>query len=181
MGARQGTTMELADATTRDAHREFADLLDRHRGIVLKVAGSYAANPEDRADLAQDIAAQLWRAWPSYAPERPVTTWMYRIALNVAISHLRGRSLRDRHHVPYDEALHDAGEHDAAIDDDHETGQRLRMLERVIAALPPLDRALMLLYLDERSQREIADVLGISESNVSTRISRLKQRLRDEF
>lgn len=181
MGARQGSTMELADAMTRDAHRAFADLLERHRGIVLKVAGSYAANPDDRADLAQDIAAQLWRAWPSYAPDRPVTTWMYRIALNVAISHLRGRSLRDRHHVPYDDALHDAGEHDAAVVDDHETGQRLRMLERVIAALPPLDRALMLLYLDERSQREIADVLGISESNVSTRISRLKQRLRDEF
>jgi RNA polymerase sigma-70 factor (ECF subfamily) len=175
--------MELADAVTRDAHREFADLLERHRGIVLKVAGSYAADPEDRADLAQDIAAQLWRAWPAYAPDRPVTTWMYRIALNVGISHLRGRSLRDRHHVPYDEGLHAPGAHDAAaaIDDDHEAAQQLRMLERVIAALPPLDRALMLLYLDERSQREIADVLGISESNVSTKISRLKQRLREEF
>jgi RNA polymerase sigma-70 factor (ECF subfamily) len=105
---------------------------------------------------------------------------MYRIALNVAISHLRGRSLRDRHHVPFDEGLHDTGAHDMSADE-HETGQQLRLLERVIAALPPLDRALMLLYLDERSQREIADVLGISESNVSTRISRLKQRIRDEF
>lgn len=181
MGARQGTTMELADATTRDAHRAFADLLERHRGIVLKVAGSYAVNPDDRADLAQDIAAQLWRAWPTYAPDRPVTTWMYRIALNVAISHLRGRSLRDRHHVPFDEELHAAGAHGMALEDDHETGEQLRLLDRVIAALPPLDRALMLLYLDERSQREIADVLGISESNVSTRISRLKQRIRDEF
>ena len=181
MGARQGTPMELADAMTRDAHREFADLLERHRGLVLKVAGSYAANPDDRADLAQDIAAQLWRAWPSYAPDRPVTTWMYRIALNVAISHLRGRTLRDRHHVPFDDELHAAGTHDTVIEDEHEVGQQLRLLDRVIAALPPLDRALMLLYLDERSQREIADVLGISESNVSTRISRLKQRLRDEF
>ena len=181
MGARQGTPMELAGATTRDVHREFADLLERHRGIVLKVAGSYASDPDDRADLAQDIAAQLWRAWPSYAPDRPVTTWMYRIALNVAISHLRGRSLRDRHHVPFDDELHAAGAHDTAVEDDHETGERLRLLDRVIAALPPLDRALMLLYLDERSQREIADVLGISESNVSTKLSRLKQRLRDEF
>ena len=168
------------------ARTAFEDLLERHRGILLKVAGSYANDPEDRADLVQDIAAQLWRAWPSYAPDRPVTTWMYRIALNVAISHLRGRSLRDRHHVPYDEALHDreAGT-DGAFGEpgggDHETAQQLRMLHRVIAALPPLDRALMLLYLDERSQREIADVLGIGESNVSTRISRLKQRIRDEF
>jgi RNA polymerase sigma-70 factor (ECF subfamily) len=181
MGARQGTTMEPADAATRDAHREFADLLERHRGIVLKVAGSYADNPDDRADLAQDIAAQLWRAWPGYEPSRPVTTWMYRIALNVAISHLRGRSLRDRHHVPDEDELHDVRGHDTTIGEDHEAAQQLRLLERVIAALPPLDRALMLLYLEERSHREIADVLGIGESNVSTRISRLKQRLRDEF
>jgi RNA polymerase sigma-70 factor (ECF subfamily) len=184
MGARHGTCirMELSAATTTTAARQaFGDLLQRHRGIVLKVAGSYAADPEDRADLAQDIAAQLWRAWPSYAPDRPVTTWMYRIALNVAISHLRGRSLRDRHHVPFDETLHASAAHGATIEDDHEAGQQLRLLERVIAALPPLDRALMLLYLDERSQREIADVLGISESNVSTKLSRLKQRIRDEF
>ena len=168
--------MELADAVTRDAHREFADLLERHRGIVLKVAGSYAADPEDRADLAQDIAAQLWRAWPSYAPDRPVTTWMYRIALNVAISH--ARSAGDRQHLPLDEAgvepSHDA---DAA----READDGIRALYACIERLDPLNRALMLLYLDERSQREIADVLGISESNVSTKISRLKQRLREEF
>jgi RNA polymerase sigma-70 factor (ECF subfamily) len=173
--------MELSATTTRtDAHRAFADLLGRHRGLVFKVAGSYAASPEDRDDLAQEIAAQLWRAWPSYQADRAVTTWMYRIALNVAISHLRGRSLRDRHHVPFDEGLHDAAL-EGGGDDDPEAGHRLALLHRVIAALPPLDRALMLLYLDERSQREIADVLGISESNVSTRISRLKQRIRNEF
>jgi RNA polymerase sigma-70 factor (ECF subfamily) len=172
--------MELADATTRDAHREFADLLERHRGIVLKVAGSYAANPEDRADLVQDIAAQLWRAWPSYAADRPVTTWMYRIALNVAISHLRGRSLRDRHHVPFDDGLHDVG-HAADAEEGHASGQQLRLLRDTIARLPPMDRALMLLYLDERSHREIAEVLGIGESNVATKINRLKQRIRNEL
>ena len=172
--------MELSAATSAPSAREaFGALLERHRGIVLKVAGSYAADSEDRADLAQEIAAQLWRAWPSYSPDRPVTTWMYRIALNVAISHLRGRSLRDRHHAPLDEESPSGGMLDFAAEDEHESRQQLRLLERAIAALPPLDRALMLLYLEERSHREIADVLGISESNVATKLSRLRQRIRE--
>ena len=80
---------QLKDATTQ---REFAELLERNRGLVFKVANGYGRDAEDRADLAQEIAAQLWRAWPAYDPSRPLATWMYRIALNVAISHLRGRS-----------------------------------------------------------------------------------------
>jgi RNA polymerase sigma-70 factor (ECF subfamily) len=171
--------MELSATDTTDARTTFGDLLERHRGILLKVAGSYAADPEDRADLVQDIATQLWRAWPSYAPDRPVTTWMYRIALNVAISHLRGRSLRDRHHVPFDDGLHDVGG-DAGAEDGHASGQQLRLLRETIARLPSMDRALMLLYLDERSHREIAEILGISESNVATKLGRLRQRIRDE-
>jgi RNA polymerase sigma factor (sigma-70 family) len=176
--------MELATTmTTTDARREFGELLERHRGIVFKVANSYAAHPEDRADLAQEIAAQLWRAWPGYDPRRSVTTWMYRIALNVAISQLRGRSLRDRHHVPLDDGMLDDGMHDIGIDAgaDHESEQQLRLLQQVIARLDPMNRALMLLYLDERSQREIAEILGITETNVATKIGRLKQRIRTEL
>ena len=168
--------MELATTMTDDARREFGALLERHRGIVFKVANSYARDPEDRADLAQEIAAQLWRAWPAYDQARPFTTWMYRVALNVAISQLRGRSQRDRHHVSFDERLHDVGA-SQADGADHD----LQLLQRVIAALPPMDRALMLLYLEERSQREIAEILGITESNVATKISRLKQRIRNEL
>ena len=78
-----------------------------------------------------------------------------------------------------DEASPAGAMHDFAANDDHESRQQLRLLERAIAALPPLDRALMLLYLDERSHREIADVLGIGESNVATKLSRLKQRIRE--
>jgi RNA polymerase sigma-70 factor (ECF subfamily) len=172
--------MELADVAPRDAHREFAGLLERHRGIVLKVANSYAAGPEDRADLAQDIAAQLWRAWPGYDPGRPATTWMYRIALNVGISHLRSRGLRERHHVPFDDAMHDIAAQ-AGTDASASVDQDVRRLQQVITALAPMDRALVLLYLDERSHREIAEVLGIGESNVATKLSRLKGRIRDSF
>ena len=167
--------MELDATMTRDARREFGELLDRHRGLVFKVASSYARHPEDRADLAQEIAAQMWRAWPGYDNCRTLTTWMYRIALNVAISHLRGSSLHDRHFVPLDEGLHDG---DAGTEGpDHD----VHLLQRIIARLAPLDRALMLLYLEERSQREIAEILGISETNVATKVSRLKQRIRTEL
>lgn len=154
----------------------FDALLQRHRGIVLKVAHSYAHGAEDRADLAQDIATQLWRAWPGYDPARSFSTWMYRIALNTAISWLRGEHLRRRHAVPLDEDLHDPADEGP---DGHDAAEGLRLLQRFMDTLDPFNRALLLLYLEERSTREIAEVVGLGESNVTTRISRLKQRLRD--
>lgn len=169
----------FAAMTSNAAHDDFGALLQRHSGIVFKVANSYARDPEDRADLAQDIAAQLWRAWPKFDPSRSPTTWMYRIALNVAISHVRERSLRRRHDAgSLDEAAHEPADAEGF---DHEREQQLRLLQAFIARQPPLDRALLLLYLEERPQREIGEILGISESNVSTKIGRLKQRLRDEL
>ena len=170
----------IAAMTDDDARNEFGTLLQRHSGIVFKVANSYARQVEDRADLAQEIAAQLWRAWPKFDPARgAVTTWMYRVALNVAISHLREQALRQRHDaVPLDDDLHDIADAGA---EDHERGQHIRLLQRFIQRQAPLDRALLLLYLDDRPQREIAEILGISESNVSTKIGRLKQRIRDQL
>ena len=161
-----------------DTRREFGELIERHRAIVFKVANTYCRDPHDRADLAQEIAAQLWRAWPGYDRARPFTTWMYRIALNAAISFVRADSHRQRHAVPLDEELHDIADGNAG---NAESEQRLDLLQGFIRAQAPLDRALLLLYLDERSGREIADILGISESNVSTKISRLKQRIRSEL
>ena len=159
----------------------FAALLEAHRGIVFKVANTYCRHPDDRQDLAQDIAAHLWRAWPSYDASRLFSTWMYRIALNVAISWVRSSGHR-ANVVPLED------HHDAhpgfAVDDStgqHENDEQVRALYAVIDRQPPMDRALLLLWLDERSQREIADVLGISESNVATKLNRLKQRIREQL
>ena len=169
--------MDIAATMNAGTRERFAGLLEQHRGIVLKVAGTYAWHPEDRADLAQEIAAQLWRAFPKYDESRSFPTWMYRIALNVAISSVRGDGARRQHAVPLDEDLHEVG-----IDGtDHEADQHLRLLRRCIERLEPLNRALLLLYLEDRSHREIAEVLGISESNVATKLGRLKQRLRDDI
>jgi RNA polymerase sigma-70 factor (ECF subfamily) len=161
-----------------DARQAFGELLERHRKIVFKVANTYAWNAHDRADLGQEIAARLWHAFPGYDPQRPFSTWMYRIALNVGISHVRGQSQRDRHTVPLDETLHDTADERGT---DFEADERVRALQRVIAALDPLNRALLLLYLDERSVREISEILGLSETNVTTKISRLKQRIRTDL
>src|SRR3546814_20351390 len=99
--------MQASATMTADDHQAFGELLQQHRGIVFKVANAYARSAEDRDDLAQEIAVQLWRAWPGYDPARRFSTWMYRIALNVALSFLRSHGHRRRHAVPLDEAVHD--------------------------------------------------------------------------
>lgn len=160
------------DRHTIDAN--FEAKLQAHAGIVRKVAGSYAWSPHDRDDLMQDIVAALWQAWPTYDINRPFSTWMYRVALNVAISNVRGETRRRRHHVAYDPDLHDC----EASTQSHEDDEHLALLQRAMQSLDPMNRALLMLYLDERSHREIAEVLGISESNVGTKLTRLKDRLR---
>ena len=165
-------------ALPKDDRDRFAQSFDAHRGIVATVAASYCRDPDDRADLMQEIAAQAWQAWPRYDPTRPFPTWLYRIALNVAITRVRQLGLRSRHAVPFDAALHDIADPNAA---DPQAEQQVRALYRFIHAQRPLDRALLLLYLDGRSHRETAEVLGLSETNVATKISRLRQRIRTEL
>ena len=165
-----------AGTMTMDSLQErFAALLERHRKIVFKVANMYCRNPEDRRDLAQEIGTQLWRSFPGYDATRSFSTWMYRIALNVGISFARQAGHRERHSVSIDDSAIDAIDENATLS---EPDERVRALHRFIDQLDVLNRALMLLYLDDRSYREIAEVLGISETNVATKINRLKQRIR---
>lgn len=160
-----------------DRQRQFETLLQEHRGIVLKVASVYAHGSEDRSDLAQEIAVQLWRSFGGYDPARAkFSTWMYRVALNVAISHVR-QAARDERLEPLDAGhLELPGEADVSQPD-----ERLAALYAFIGQLDPLNRALILLYLEDRSHAEIAQVLGISETNVATKIGRIKQKLRGQM
>lgn len=159
-------------ASARD---RFQALLARHEKIVFKVAGMYCRNAEDRRDLAQEILVQAWRSFGGYDATRPFSTWMYRIALNVAISFARQAGHRARHVVSLDGDALEVGDDSAAM---REPDERVRALYAFIHSLDALNRALMLLYLEDRSYREIAEVLGITETNVATKINRLKQRIR---
>ena len=171
----------MTQLPTGTRQERFEGLLAEHTNIVFKVANTYSRHPEDRRDLAQEIRMQLWRAFPSYDPERRFSTWMYRIALNVAISHARSASIRRQQTVDTpDDAMHGTATADGSqpmADPD----ERIAALHRFIGELDALNRALLLLYLEDRSYAEIAAILGISASNVATRLNRLKQRIRLHF
>jgi RNA polymerase sigma factor (sigma-70 family) len=167
----------VAMSVAPDQGEAFTRLLDQHAGIIRKVAAAYTGSRADRLDLMQEICLQLWKAYPRYSPERPFPTWMYRIALNVAISFLRRATRPHRQTVSLETSDVDVADETAAP----EVDERVAELQRVIAGLEPLNRALLLLYLDDRSHREIASILGITETNVATKISRLKERVRRQM
>jgi RNA polymerase sigma-70 factor (ECF subfamily) len=165
-------------ASRVDEEEIFLRLVDQHRGIIRNVAAGYCSTPADRHDLSQEIMLQLWKAYPRYLPERSFSTWMYRIALNVAISFLRRNTRPIRQTVPLEEIDREFVDESIA---DPESDERIALLQRFIATLDPLNRAPLLLYLDDHSYRDIATILGITETNVATKLSRLKERLRQNL
>ena len=146
--------------------------MEEHKKILYKVCHSYCRNPGDREDLAQEILFQLWRSFSKFDERLRFSTWMYRIALNVAISFYRRESARHRHVLPGSEHLLET------IDESGGGSEEVQLLYQWIDELDPLNKALVILYLDGNSCQETADILGISETNVATKISRLKQALR---
>lgn len=154
------------------ASAEFSALLEANRRLIFKVANTYGRGRTDVEDLAQEIAAHSWRAFPNYDPQRSFSTWLYRIALNVAISWLRVEVPRRRRSVPFEADLHDA-----AVSEAHDAEDGSHILRGFIDSQGPLDRALLLLYLEDRPYAEIAEILGITTTNITTKINRLKERL----
>jgi RNA polymerase sigma factor (sigma-70 family) len=163
--------------TGRQHQQRFESLLHEHRRIVFKVAGLYSRSAADRDDLVQEIGAQLWRSFGGYDESRAkFSTWLYRIALNVAIS--QARRWRDADRFEPLEAHHLETVGGEAIP---EQDERLSALYAFIGQLDELNRALILLYLEDRSYTEMAEILGLSETNVATKISRIKQKLRGQM
>ena len=156
----------------------FVSLLDENRKILYKIAGTYAHESSDRQDLVQEMVVQLWRSFDRYDAGARFSTWMYRIALNVAISWFRAESRNERRFVPAGEAILEVA---TAPAESKELEDGLRVLWQAIDGLDPLDRALVVLYLDGQSHEAIAEVLGISSTNVGTKINRIKTRLRRDL
>ncbi|QHS61297.1 RNA polymerase sigma factor [Chitinophaga agri] len=152
----------------------FLSVIEQHKGIIYKIANSYCHHAEDRKDLIQEIIFQLWRSFDRYNDQYRYSTWLYRIALNVAISFYRKDSKRT------------AGAHELTADilvvtEETADTEQLQLLQRFISELPELDRAIMLLYLEEKSYKEMAEILGLTETNIATKINRIKGKLKNKF
>jgi RNA polymerase sigma-70 factor (ECF subfamily) len=154
----------------------FLTVIEANKGILYKVANSYCRNVEDRKDLVQEIIIQLWKSFDNYDTNFRISTWMYRISLNVAISFYRKEKTWKKISSPLTEGI--------ILFTDNESDDKnsdLGILQQLISQLKDLDKALILLYLEEKSHKEISHIMGISETNVATKISRIKSDLKQNL
>ncbi len=156
---------------------QFLYLIQQNKKLIFKVCNAYCHDYEDRKDLAQEVIIQLWRSFPKYNSQYKLSTWMYRIALNTAISYYRAAHKRKAATVSIHESLFDFADEN----NEQELDNNVKLLYNFINQFDELNKALMILYLDNNSYKDIADVLGITETNVATKISRIKQQLKQQF
>lgn len=155
--------------------KDFITLVRENQGIIHKICFLYEDDREARNDLFQEVVLQLWKSRKSFRGEAKVTTWMYRVALNTAISGVRKKSRRpvieylDHRHDNLADVLSESSE------------EKTRRLYEAIRTLAPVDKAMIMMALDELSYDEIASTIGITQNNVRVRMNRIRERLRKKL
>ncbi|WP_396637809.1 RNA polymerase sigma factor [Maribacter sp. R77961] len=151
----------------------FSKLIREHQGLIYKVASIYTNTKQDQEDLFQEIVYQLWKYFDSFRNESKITTWMYRVGMNTAITYLKKSKRKNLNSIPISEAIIGSSE---VSDEVYE--ERLKQLYQHIQHLNSLEKGLMLLLLEGKSYKEMAEITGLSDSNIGTKISRIKSKLR---
>ena len=155
----------------------FNTVVNEHRNLIYKVCCTYCAQPENRKDLQQEILVQLWNAFPKFDGRAKMSTWIYRVAMNTAITFYRKDKKHKAGKVSLDAALFNL----PCLTVDPEPDANIEWLYLFIHELNELDKALMLLYLDGNKYSDMAEILGISETNAATKINRIKKVLKEKF
>jgi len=154
---------------------DFIELIEANKKLIYKISYLYCDDVIDKKDLFQDIITNLWIAYPKFQNHSKISTWIYRISLNTAITWFRDFSRQSKRIHYTDLVPHLTNESDHTIDELYD------QLYRAIDTLGKIDKAIILLLLDECSYDEIADIVGLTKTNVATKISRIKVRLRDQM
>lgn len=151
----------------------FVQLIDENQGIIHKICRAYTYTSDEHNDLFQEVVLQLWGAFDSFKEQAKFSTWMYRVALNTAITLYRKKKrsidIKDTEEIPLIKDLN-------TFDEDLE--EQISLLYKAIKKLSDIERALVLLYLEEKPYKEIADTLGISEVNARVKMNRAKSKLK---
>jgi RNA polymerase sigma factor (sigma-70 family) len=159
-----------------DKKDTFITAINENQGLIFKVASIYTNNNEDKNDLSQEIIYQLWKSFGTFQQKSSLSTWIYRVALNVAIYHLKTSKRKikteplDKHFLNFQET-----------NNSDEIEEKWQLFKQHINMLNLLDKGIVLLYLENKSHEEIAQIIGISTSNVGTKLSRIKEKLKQQI
>ena len=156
---------------TEKLEKEFLKLIAAQQRVIYKVCYVYANNQDDLNDLFQEVVLNLWKSYPHFRGDSKVSTWIYRIAMNTCITYLRQANAQPQT-VPLTVDIA------SQFAEENERTCQLRELYKLINQLGKLERALILLWLEERSYQEMADILGISKDNVAVKLNRTKEKLK---
>lgn len=151
----------------KELERGFLDMVKSNERIIYKIISFYTNPSQSTNDLYQEVILNLWKAYPSFRGESKISTWLYRIALNTCLTFFR----RSNKHIQYTELAIDIPYIPDYNDD-------IKELYKLINRLDKIDKALVLLYLDEKSYKEISEITGLSVTNVATKLSRIKEKLK---
>ena len=152
---------------------EFVGLVQEHRSLLYKVCRLYCFSEADRQDLFQEMVIQLWRSYPHFRGESKFSTWLYRIALNTTISNLRKQRRR-----PSPVNMNEIPAPLQEMTWPGEEEQQLRQLYAAIDKLSEIEKALVMLYLEDRSYEEMEEILGINQNNLRVKMNRIREKLR---
>uniref|UniRef100_UPI0040497E1A RNA polymerase sigma factor n=1 Tax=Flavobacterium sp. TaxID=239 RepID=UPI0040497E1A len=158
---------------SKDLEHAFVTELENNQNIVHKVCTLYTNDRDAHNDLFQEITIQLWKAYPKFRGDAKFSTWMYRVALNTAITLYR-KSKKRVQTIDYESVIFkiQADEYDATEE------QQLKLMYKAVKQLNDIDKALVFLYLEDKDYTEIAETLGISEVNARVKMNRIKGKLR---
>ena len=152
---------------------DFIEIIEDNKKLIYKVSHLYCDNTDDMQDLFQDIVSNLWMAYPNFQQKSKVSTWVYRVSLNTAITWFRDYSKQSKR-IEYTNWIPDM-----TNETDHATDELYEQLYKAIDTLGKIDKAIIMLFLDDTSYDEIAEIVGLTKTNVATKISRIKLKLKD--
>lgn len=150
----------------------FLKIITDNQGIIHKVCGIYCDTNEDREDLFQEIVAQLWRSFPTFRHESKISTWMYRVSLNTAITHFKKDKRR-----PDRDGIDHSDFQIASADYDESYEEKIKLLHQAISKLTGIEKSIVLLYLEDKKYEEIAEIVGITQNYVRVKMNRVKAKL----